>query len=52
MGRMIRKHVSTGISAGIKATQGKGLGTKRTTRTSANPTSRRINIILPNHFRF
>jgi hypothetical protein len=52
MGRMIRKVVSKGISTGIKATHGKGLGTKMTTRISAITTTRRINIILPNHFRF
>jgi hypothetical protein len=52
MGRMMRKVVSNGISAGIKAAHGRGLGTKRTTRISATPTSRRINIILPDHFRF
>jgi len=52
IGKMIRKDVSKGISTGIKATHGKGLGTKRTTRISATPTTRKINIILPNHFRF
>jgi hypothetical protein len=52
MGRMIRKVVSKGISTGIKATNGKGRGTKRTTRISVTATSRRINIILTNHFRF
>jgi hypothetical protein len=52
MGRMIRTVVSRGISTGIKATHGKGRGAKSTTRISATPTSRRINIILPNHFRF
>jgi len=52
MGRMMRTVVSRGINTGIKATHGKGLGTKRTTRISATPTSRRIKIILPHHFRF
>ena len=52
MGRMIRKVVGRGISTGTKANHGKGLGTKRTTRISATPTTRKINIILPNHFRF
>jgi hypothetical protein len=49
---MIRKDTSKGISTGIKATHGKGLGTNRTTRISANPTRTRINIILTSHFRF
>jgi hypothetical protein len=52
IGRMIRKVVSKGISAGIKATHGKGLETKRTTKISATPTNRRINVILTAHFRF
>ena len=39
MGRMMRRVVSKGISVGIKATHGRGLGTRRTTRTSATPVS-------------
>jgi hypothetical protein len=52
IGKVIRKDVSRGITTGIKTTHGKGLGTKRTTRISARPTRRRIDIIRTNHFRF
>jgi hypothetical protein len=49
---MTRKDVSTGTNAATKTAQKSGLGTKRTTKISAKPTKRRIDIILNDHFRF
>jgi hypothetical protein len=52
IGRMTKKKVSTGMSPGIKATHGRGLGAKTPTKPSAIVTSTKIDAILPSHLRF